>query len=197
MTRPRTFFAALFLVLLGARLCHVDILWAEEDLPMAAAKQMAVRQDAVSRRLVRQAAPSACPVSRMGRAHGMAASPGRARSTAGGVRARIRVRARSLDPARRILGCGTAGIFSDFRFPVGGDPAGRRSHDARAAPGGGLAGLSRARLLERSGCGRRVSHQRESAVRAGCLRCLVFPRDWECWPRAFSPLTLLPRHGSP
>jgi hypothetical protein len=38
--RPRTFFAALFLVLLAARLCHVDILWAEEDLPMAAAKQM-------------------------------------------------------------------------------------------------------------------------------------------------------------
>jgi hypothetical protein len=31
----------LFLVLLAARLCHVDILWAEEDLPMAAAKQMA------------------------------------------------------------------------------------------------------------------------------------------------------------
>jgi len=41
MMRARTFFAALFLVLLGARLCHVDILWAEEDLPMAAAKQMA------------------------------------------------------------------------------------------------------------------------------------------------------------
>src|SRR5579859_1847997 len=41
MMRARTFFAALFLVLLGAHLCHVDILWAEEDLPMAAAKQMA------------------------------------------------------------------------------------------------------------------------------------------------------------
>lgn len=38
--RPGTFFAALFLILLSARLCHVDILWAEEDLPMAAAKQM-------------------------------------------------------------------------------------------------------------------------------------------------------------
>ncbi len=38
--RARTFFAALFLVLLAARLCHVDILWAEEDLPMAAARQM-------------------------------------------------------------------------------------------------------------------------------------------------------------
>src|ERR1051326_3888371 len=38
--RPGTFFAALFLILLAARLCHVDILWAEEDLPMAAAAQM-------------------------------------------------------------------------------------------------------------------------------------------------------------
>src|SRR5258708_37025150 len=38
--RPGTFFAALFLILLAARLCHVDILWAEEDLPMAAATQM-------------------------------------------------------------------------------------------------------------------------------------------------------------
>ena len=38
--RARTFFAALFLILLAARLCHLDILWAEEDLPMAAAAQM-------------------------------------------------------------------------------------------------------------------------------------------------------------
>ena len=38
--RARTFFAALFLILLATRLCHVDILWAEEDLPMAAATQM-------------------------------------------------------------------------------------------------------------------------------------------------------------
>jgi hypothetical protein len=38
--RTRLFFAALFLVLLVARLCHTGILWAEEDLPMAAAKQM-------------------------------------------------------------------------------------------------------------------------------------------------------------
>jgi hypothetical protein len=38
--RARSFFAALFLILLAARLCHIDILWAEEDLPMAAAMQM-------------------------------------------------------------------------------------------------------------------------------------------------------------
>ena len=38
--RAGTFFAALFLILLAARLCHLDILWAEEDLPMAAATQM-------------------------------------------------------------------------------------------------------------------------------------------------------------
>ena len=36
----RSFFAALFLLLLAARLCHIEILWAEEDLPMAAAVQM-------------------------------------------------------------------------------------------------------------------------------------------------------------
>jgi len=36
----RSFFPALFLILLAARLCHIDILWAEEDLPMAAAMQM-------------------------------------------------------------------------------------------------------------------------------------------------------------
>ena len=39
--RARYFFTVLFLVLLAARLCHVDILWAEEDLPIAAAKQIA------------------------------------------------------------------------------------------------------------------------------------------------------------
>lgn len=38
--RARTFFVALFLILLAARLCHLEILWAEEDLPMAAAAQM-------------------------------------------------------------------------------------------------------------------------------------------------------------
>ncbi len=36
----RNFFAALFLILLAARLCHLDVLWAEEDLPMAAARQV-------------------------------------------------------------------------------------------------------------------------------------------------------------
>jgi len=39
--QARTFFAALFLILLASRLCHLDILWAEENLPMAAASQMA------------------------------------------------------------------------------------------------------------------------------------------------------------
>jgi hypothetical protein len=37
---PSRFFVILFLGLLAARLCHVRILWAEEDLPMAAAAQM-------------------------------------------------------------------------------------------------------------------------------------------------------------
>ncbi|HKX00262.1 MAG TPA: hypothetical protein VJN43_21155 [Bryobacteraceae bacterium] len=38
--RARYFFLVLFAILLAARLCHVDILWAEETLPMAAAKQI-------------------------------------------------------------------------------------------------------------------------------------------------------------
>lgn len=35
-----SFFAALLVVLAAARLCHIDNLWAEENLPMAAASQM-------------------------------------------------------------------------------------------------------------------------------------------------------------
>jgi hypothetical protein len=37
----RLFFLTLFALVLAARLCHIDILWAEETLPMAAAAQMA------------------------------------------------------------------------------------------------------------------------------------------------------------
>ena len=40
MTKPRLTFLLLFTLLLAARMCHVGILWAEEDLPMAAAAQM-------------------------------------------------------------------------------------------------------------------------------------------------------------
>jgi hypothetical protein len=36
----RLFFLTLFVLVLAARLCHVDILWAEETLPLAAAAQM-------------------------------------------------------------------------------------------------------------------------------------------------------------
>ncbi len=36
----RLFFAGVFLALLASRLCHIGILWTEEDLPMAAAIQM-------------------------------------------------------------------------------------------------------------------------------------------------------------
>ena len=39
-TRPRWFFPGLFALLLASRLCHLDILWAEETLPLAAARQM-------------------------------------------------------------------------------------------------------------------------------------------------------------
>src|SRR6266568_9420666 len=38
--KPALLFLILFLALLGARLCHMRILWAEEGLPMAAAAQM-------------------------------------------------------------------------------------------------------------------------------------------------------------
>ena len=36
----RLFFLLLFALLLAARLCHVEILWAEETLPLAAAQQV-------------------------------------------------------------------------------------------------------------------------------------------------------------
>lgn len=37
MTRARVYFALLFLLMLAARLCHTGVLWAEENLPLAAA----------------------------------------------------------------------------------------------------------------------------------------------------------------
>ena len=40
MSKTRWFFLALFALLLAARLCHIEILWAEETLPLAAAQQM-------------------------------------------------------------------------------------------------------------------------------------------------------------
>ncbi len=40
MKSPRVVFGLLLLMLLATRLCHVGILWAEEDLPLAAAVQM-------------------------------------------------------------------------------------------------------------------------------------------------------------
>uniref|UniRef100_Q01Q00 Glycosyltransferase RgtA/B/C/D-like domain-containing protein n=1 Tax=Solibacter usitatus (strain Ellin6076) TaxID=234267 RepID=Q01Q00_SOLUE len=40
MSKTRILFLLLFALLLAARLCHVEILWAEETLPLAAAQQM-------------------------------------------------------------------------------------------------------------------------------------------------------------
>ncbi|MCU1234948.1 MAG: hypothetical protein JWP63_2915, partial [Candidatus Solibacter sp.] len=40
MNKTRVLFLLLFALLLAARLCHVEILWAEETLPLAAAQQM-------------------------------------------------------------------------------------------------------------------------------------------------------------
>ena len=40
MTKPRVLLPLLFVLLLAARLCHTGILWAEETLPLAAARQM-------------------------------------------------------------------------------------------------------------------------------------------------------------
>ncbi len=40
MSKTRLFFLLLFALLLAARLCHVEILWAEETLPLAAAQEM-------------------------------------------------------------------------------------------------------------------------------------------------------------
>jgi hypothetical protein len=40
LSKHKLFFLLLFALLLAARLCHVEILWAEETLPLAAAQQM-------------------------------------------------------------------------------------------------------------------------------------------------------------
>jgi len=40
LSKTRLFFLLLFALLVAARLCHVEILWAEETLPLAAAQQM-------------------------------------------------------------------------------------------------------------------------------------------------------------
>jgi hypothetical protein len=41
LVKTRLFFVTLFALVLAARLCHIDILWAEETLPLAAAAQIA------------------------------------------------------------------------------------------------------------------------------------------------------------
>ncbi len=40
MTKTRLFFLLLFALLVAARLCHLETLWAEETLPLAAAQEM-------------------------------------------------------------------------------------------------------------------------------------------------------------
>ena len=44
MNKTRLFFLLLFALLVAARMCHVEILWAEETLPLAAAQQMRAGQ---------------------------------------------------------------------------------------------------------------------------------------------------------
>ena len=44
MNKTRLFFLLLFALLAAARMCHVEILWAEETLPLAAAQQMRAGQ---------------------------------------------------------------------------------------------------------------------------------------------------------
>ena len=44
LSKTRLFFLLLFALLLAARMCHIDILWAEETLPLAAAQQMRAGQ---------------------------------------------------------------------------------------------------------------------------------------------------------
>ena len=44
MNKTRLFFLLLFALLTAARMCHVEILWAEETLPLAAAQQMRAGQ---------------------------------------------------------------------------------------------------------------------------------------------------------
>ena len=48
MSKTRLFFLLLFALLVAARMCHVEILWEGDTLPLAAARQMLATSVAVS-----------------------------------------------------------------------------------------------------------------------------------------------------
>ena len=106
----------------------------------------------------------------VGRARGLAAAAGRARFTRW-PRARWPGPSRApVGRARGLLGRRPDGVLPDVLSPLRRHAAGRRPAHARAAPGGGVAGLARAPVLAGHAGGRRVPDQPQGRVRAGGLR---------------------------
>src|ERR1035437_2194471 len=192
---PRLFFLLLFALLVAARLCHVEILWAEETLPLAAAQQM--RAGKVLYRDIWFDKPPFAPVlyAALGgeagwrlRLGGAAHSPPRWR-VAGGVarggvavaagrralcpallRDRVGLRARSVGPARRAMGGRAARLLSDLRLSFLGDSSGGGSVDAGSARGGGVAGVPAASAVGGGAGGSGICDQPERTAGAGGVR---------------------------
>ena len=150
LTRTRSIFLLLFALLLAARLCHVDILWAEETLPLAAAAadaRTARCSTATSGSTSRRCGARALPALRRATPGGRCVWPDALYALlAAGSRGGF---ARDLwCGARRPLGRGAAGLLPDLRFPRRGDSPGFGPADAGAAPGRRVDGL---RAAARSG----------------------------------------------
>ena len=121
------FWASLTGVLLLSRLCHVNILWADEDYHLAAAIQM-LHGKMLYRDLWYDKPPLSAMVALLfgawpGWPLRIAASLLAAASCARSVPFRVR----PMEPARRILGRRITGIFADL-LPAGGDHSTRAGH---------------------------------------------------------------------
>ena len=138
----------LFGLLVAARMCHIEILWEGDSLPLAAARQM-LGGKTIYRDIWFDKPPLAPSVYLLWGARRLAAAAGRSHLCAAGMLDRLSICARFVVPARRPLGRRLAGLLSHLRFRLRGGPSGFRSPNAGAAPGGRLAGLEAAPVLER------------------------------------------------
>jgi len=133
------FFLILFSLLLAARLCHLRILWAEEDLPLAARPQMQTGKTLYRDIWFDKAAPAGGCVS------SLRAQPGWPLGWAWALR--LAGRCTGCWPAgwliasrtaygrgRGALGRVAAGVLPDFRYAVGRDAADRPPPDSRTPP---------------------------------------------------------------
>ena len=136
--------------LLAARLCHADILWADEDYHLAAAIQ--VLYGKIPYRDFWYDKPflnlAACLLFAAKNRVAAAAGVRDLRNPA--MRPRICIRQPSLDPPRRLRRRVAVRVFIDVLFPRAHSYAGARYFDDAAASGGGLSGLARPSAARRA-----------------------------------------------